>query len=85
MECTDARRMTNKEFAEQVRVNLVRYLEANRWLDVSGVAAQTGYSRTAIHKFRSGQIVTFPVATRLVECYPELGRDTCCPCCGRRL
>ena len=78
-------RPTREEFIEQVRVNLSRYLEANRGVTIEQMARRTGYAEQTIHKFRAGTIVTMPVAVALVASYAELGRELCCPCCGHYL
>jgi len=74
--------MTKAEFTEQVRVNLVRYLERRPAMTLGAVAHATGYSPAAIRKYHCGQRTTIPVAMTLLLAFPELGEGIVCPSCG---
>jgi len=73
---------TRAEALEQVRVNLLRYLEKYPNIDIYIIARATGYSYDAIQKYRNGDLVTAPVARAIVRSYPEIGRGIACPHCG---
>lgn len=73
--------MLKDEVLEQVRVNLLRYLEQNKQVDLHMVARRIGYSYGAVQKFASNEVVTVPVASMLVAAYPEVGEGLVCPHC----
>lgn len=75
--------MTKDEVLEQVRVNLLRFLDKHKNISSSILAADVHYSYDAIAKFANGERVTVPMATALVEIYPELGEGMVCPHCAR--
>ena len=72
------------EMLEQVRVNLLRYIERNKYnKDLVTVAFDTGYSYSSIIQFARGDRLTIPVAIALIHAYPALGDGLACPSCGR--
>ena len=73
--------MTKSEMLEQVRVNLMRFLEKYKYQDMHIIAKDIGYSYEALKSFRNGERVTLPLAAALVENFPELGEGLTCPHC----
>jgi hypothetical protein len=72
---------TKAEMLEQVRVNLIRFMEKYQHVDLHMIAAVTGYSYESIQKYRNGEIVTVPVASAIVRHYPGVGEGIVCPHC----
>lgn len=73
---------TREEVLEQVRVNLLRYLERHQAMSLKLVAQRIGYSYEATQKFANGTVVTGPVALKLIQSFPEIGDGVICPFCG---
>jgi len=74
---------TRAEALEQVRVNLLRYLERHPYITMHIIAADIHYSYDAVAKFVNGERVTVPVAMAIVDAYPEIGSGMVCPHCDR--
>ena len=70
------------EALEQVRVNLLRFLERNKHISLAVMAAHTGYSYDTLKHYRNGDSMTVPVATTLIASYPEIGEGLVCRHCG---
>lgn len=70
---------------EDIRGNLLTFLEANRHVSMPIIAGQIGYSYDAVRHFHDGSRVTVPVALSLVSLYPELGEKYVCPHCRQLL
>ncbi len=77
-------RMSIDDFKEQVRVNLLRYLDANGAIgrDTAWVAHKAGCSVVTIQHFANGSRVSLRRACILVQRIPELGGQIICPTCG---
>ena len=82
---TDRYGITRAEAIEQVRVNLLRYLELHRNVTPSDVAARTGYTKRMIWRFLRKDCPSLVLSQKILMCYPEVGDGLAfiCPHCGR--
>ena len=74
--------MLRSELVEQVRVNLLRYLEQNRGVTVAATARAAGYAPNSLRKFIARKDRSLPMAVALVRAIPEIGAGLACPHCG---
>jgi len=76
---------TREEVVEQVRVGLVRYLEAHREVTPGIVASECGYDVKSIYRFIQRVDHSLVMAQKVINVYEEIGQGMPCVCqhCGR--
>ncbi len=74
-----------EEVIEQVRVNLLRYLENNQGITRKDIAARCAYSSRTIDNFIQKENTSYRLVMMLVLSFPEIGDGMPgqCPHCNR--
>lgn len=71
---------TKEEVVEQVRVELVRYLEAHREVSVRDVAEGCGYDIKSVYRFMQRVDNSLVMAQKIINEFEEIGLGLPCVC-----